>query len=1323
MPFEVDDTNSGGFLETKNPDTSVERDFFSETLPAAFRLENTIGSTGQYFGPIFADHVLGTEGNNEVLADPFEFIRPEDSNDDIKSYASVVTLGDLRRLHSKLDQEKADREVVFGNGASGIGPALIAGIFDPINFIPVGGALYKGFRTGGSILRNAGAVGAAGFLSSTASESVLQSTQETRTAGESVLNIAAGTMFSALLGGGASAIAHQLSKAPGGRTLTTLQDHMEHDLTVMTTPPRRGADDVVGVGVDGGSVGAAKTLDLDHASRTRISEEVDRLILDGKLSTADAPKELAERFAKELVKEQGIKTNLAVDMALQLVKNLDPGIRLMTNDLVSARVIGPELFESSLTLARNALDVATPASAEAIAKDFDGNLYRFLTGHDDAYTQYALGRAKHFGDIARLTVTTKFNKNDTKLSPTEFKNFVGRAAMRGDDASSIPGVPTEAVPFINKSAVLYRKEIVEPMTKKAIDLGLLPEDVSVDTAASYFTRMYDIDKLTSSKEARANFIGSTKKWLLDRQGESIRRTGTFNDEIEVFRGEIKKLRQEIKAVTEGVGTGTRSGVIEPTQEAVDILVNGLEGRIGELVDETAERLAFRGKAEGSAMSAFFKSLKKDLQKEVETAVSKEVGEEAGKIFDDIVGQADELVDADLLKVIKEELATAGEDIGAPAALGAVRNSDALGKAQQAASKAFSKSIKAQEARLKRLLENPDQAALEKIRIEILKTANKEAREAVRAATKDARRSLQNTLREFSDRKRLNLRDINDATKLDGEFESIAEEILERIIGSPAGRLPYDVAPQALNKSMDRGSSLAAPLHKRAFGIQDIMIEDALITDVEVVAKNFIHSMGPDLALVEKFGDIDMTKQFKTIKDDAADLIRKATTDKEVTRINAQADSAIADLMAIRDRIRNTHGLSDDPMSWTQRVGRGALQLNLVTKLGGMTASAIPDIGRPVMVNGLINTFSDGFIPLITNFKNFGKLTTQIRRDLGGASDMITNARMQAIGDTLHNDYARGNKLERGLTAASESFGMASLMAPWNTAWKQFSGAVSMGRITRAIMDDVAGKINGKEREFLRSTSIPQGMARKIAAQLDEFKQVEGGITLPNVSAWVDKGAARAFRMAVRREIDRTIITPGAADRPTTATSTMVGRVIFQFKSFALSATNKIFLSGLQQADMAAMNGLVMSVTLGMMATAFKAWDADRGAELDEWTMTKWVTEGVDRSGSLGILSDANNILEKATRGSLGFSAFTGGQQMSRFASRNVAGAILGPSFGALSTLGAVVGNSAATAFGDGAVTAADITAIRRLIPYNNIIILRQGFQKLEEAADRGLGIR
>ena len=60
----------------------------------------------------------------------------------------------------------------------------------------------------------------------------------------------------------------------------------------------------------------------------------------------------------------------------------------------------------------------------------------------------------------------------------------------------------------------------------------------------------------------------------------------------------------------------------------------------------------------------------------------------------------------------------------------------------------------------------------------------------------------------------------------------------------------------------------------------------------------------------------MTKQLKVIADDYANLMRGVADPKELERLEKLRTRDIADTVAVRDRLRNVHGLPDDPTVWS-----------------------------------------------------------------------------------------------------------------------------------------------------------------------------------------------------------------------------------------------------------------------------------------------------------------------------------------------------------------------------------------------------------------------
>jgi hypothetical protein len=82
---------------------------------------------------------------------------------------------------------------------------------------------------------------------------------------------------------------------------------------------------------------------------------------------------------------------------------------------------------------------------------------------------------------------------------------------------------------------------------------------------------------------------------------------------------------------------------------------------------------------------------------------------------------------------------------------------------------------------------------------------------------------------------------------------------------------------------------------------------------------------------------------------------------------------------------------------------------------------------------------------------------------------------------------------------------------------------------------------------------------------------------------------------------------------------------------------------------------------------------------------------------------------------VGVNKLIGAPPMSRYASRNIMGALLGPSAGTIEDLNGVTG-----AMAQGEFTEADLRRIRKLLPGPNLFYIRQLLNTLEEDIGAGL---
>lgn len=550
----------------------------------------------------------------------------------------------------------------------------------------------------------------------------------------------------------------------------------------------------------------------------------------------------------------------------------------------------------------------------------------------------------------------------------------------------------------------------------------------------------------------------------------------------------------------------------------------------------------------------------------------------------------------------------------------------------------------------------------------------------------------------------------------GEIGDLADQIIDRIIGHPDGRLPYDAH---LNRTERGGVAMDArgPLAARQFMIPDAAIERWLESDIETLLRAYTRTMAPDVELTKRFGDVNLQQQMKELEEDYAKRSARATTPAERKKVNAQLDRDKKDLAAIRDRMRGTYNLPSDPNSLMVRAGRVVSSLNYMRMLGGMTLSAIPDVGGVVFAHGLQRVFGDGIIPLFRNWTGARIAMNEVKM-AGTALDMVLDSRAMQIADIM-DDFGRHTKFERAVSSAARNFGVVSLMAPWNAAMKQFTGLVTMTRMLRAIERAANGKAKPKEIERLAAGGISQANARKIGEQFAKHGKKGGGVWFANTAEWDEgaRSAIEAFRAALVRDVDRTIITPGQ-DRPLWMSSE-IGRLVGQFKSFAISAMQRVVIAGLQQRDMATLSGAAMMTALGGLSGILKAKVAGQPGHTD-WDDPKknaqFLVEAIDRSGLTGWLMDVNSMTEKLTRGAVGLSAVTG-KPVSRYAQRNIASTLFGPTAGTIQEF-ARVGGAAAS----GEWNQSDSRAMRRLVPYNNIFYLRQMFDQAEGGINDFLGV-
>ena len=141
MPFVNEPTGTRTFVgnvDARLETSASQRDFFQEIIPDAFRLENSIGS------------LINQEGSIGEWDANYDFMQdmPKEHADFVESYARAYNREDLARIRKNIEGEIETRQRLNEDGGWGILGMVSAGIFDPINFVPFGGAMAKTYKAG-----------------------------------------------------------------------------------------------------------------------------------------------------------------------------------------------------------------------------------------------------------------------------------------------------------------------------------------------------------------------------------------------------------------------------------------------------------------------------------------------------------------------------------------------------------------------------------------------------------------------------------------------------------------------------------------------------------------------------------------------------------------------------------------------------------------------------------------------------------------------------------------------------------------------------------------------------------------------------------------------------------------------------------------------------------------------------------------------------------------------------------------------------------------------------------------------------------------------
>ena len=1348
MPVELDNTRPLPRVPmgTGIPD-APEVPSFAATVAAGFRQENLAASAIDAFRlkPFEPD----LEPHN-----PFDTIKgTKYEADHMDRFVGSRSLDETQYIMGRIDREDKDRETLHAAGWGGIAAGIAGGTFDPTLFIPLAPVLKTAAVAGKVIRTSAKTAAFTGGLVG-AQETGLQATQELRTAEETALNIGMGTIVGGFLGGAS----RLLSNAEHAAITAKMEEvrkgfSMDPDNLLVEVSAIDRAIENAGISPD--KNGFKTRLERE----TSISPVVHTTI---PLSEAGAASSAFHRGSGDLESALGLEKALS---------RTGPTLRIASSMNQQVRNTGQELTEmAGLSLKENALGHPTSegGAVESIIKQPYGAASAIMEDMDDVYSTYYWG-AGNEPVVAKRTRTrmgSEWAKRkgtlNGKLSASEFREEIGKAIRHGDK---------HPIPEVEAIAKKYRDGSYEPIRKRAVKAGMLDEDTKVVGDHSFLNRVYNRDAIIADlPEWKAALFDN----LSNQRTEAATKLAFRNrDRVLRLSQDIADLK--LSATDRSLLLKSLPEDLKGLEKDNPAFVN-LDKSLNELRSKSRKARKDKDTDTAKTLNAEVKTLAKDAgdsyaqYKEARNIINRRLknvrnnitGKEGaveklrGKIADiensnvtrlwkmheglanieKRIASADPEILLDELESLRNKFAALSDTSDAAYARLAESKERLKARAENDVSKGRLEKAAGAEEKFDREIDKFEKAQSRRVgdqtetarAIDILEQADPEeiiselrgliekrisqTAEYIENSTSRMMKLIQRMEKSDPSIVRERVRVLEDRVR-SGEYRSKlaemddleARDMVTGITNHILGEAPYRLA------GLDLVQGPQGSLRARTLDINSDLIEKFLENDIVKVHTMYVRTMSPDIAIAEKFGDVNMTEPLRKILDEHNRMLDAATSAKQRKKLTDDYNGSVRDIEAIRDRMRHLFGRPTNPHGLLHRAAKASQQINYIRLLGAMTIAAIPDMGRPIMNYGLTSTFRDGWAPMINSFSTF-RLAAREVMAAGTALDMTFDSRIKALAG-LADEFQRGTRFERGLETMSSTFGMVSLMAPWNAIMKQMVGTIVMNNIFRAVKASSHGKATAKQITTLASESIDGDMARRIWQQYEnKGGEFVDGLYLANTKEWTDEGALTAFRAAIVREVDRTIVTPGQ-EMPLWMSSDL-GRMIGQFKSFSISSSQKTLIAGLQQKDAAFISGSMASLALGGVSTFLRAKAA--GYDTSDWTLEKWAVESVDRSGLLTIFSDVNNMAEKFTGGQVGLSAFTG-EEASRYRSRNSIGALLGPNFGLVSS-----GLGLLNAASNGEFSATETKTARRLLPYNTLFQFRLVLDEVEDGFNSALGI-
>ncbi len=550
-----------------------------------------------------------------------------------------------------------------------------------------------------------------------------------------------------------------------------------------------------------------------------------------------------------------------------------------------------------------------------------------------------------------------------------------------------------------------------------------------------------------------------------------------------------------------------------------------------------------------------------------------------------------------------------------------------------------------------------------------------------------------------------------------EFEALGEEIAE-------AQAEFDALEKIVRDMVvdaDDVLSTDAAVSRMFAPIAELRPEDAIARDIDVIPLNeatreastrSIESMVQEARRRNFMHGAAMDDVIRAMQRERSDQIALASTESERTRINKEFHRQSRILEYGRDSLLSKVG-NKNPEEFFSFAERHIRSVNYLRYMGGVAISSIPDLAMGVFVHGF-SKYAKGVTKIARNINNIEGLTRDELAHFVRALEYVqSGATARARYDIPDAAYGRTpfygdarDKVDASFETMTRAFNKLTGIEKWQATLKMTASMLAADNlITIASKRSRGVALTGTERNALKISGISDEQLKRIAAQWRKHGDKDGSMRLSRSQAWDDREIRELFDGAVIQDVNRTIITPGAGDKPRFVTVPFL-RMIAQFKTFAFTATSKVLASGVQRRDLAVYQGLASLFFLGAITNELK--NGLRGADPTDLESVDGVLDftfsAADRAGLFGIFAEVFSLAGAGAQGLYG--RRIDALSLDRFANRSIVDIVLGPAVSTVEDVGAAATALATRNEREDAFDERDAERVRRLLPFQNLFYLR-----------------